>query len=292
MALARSLVQGADVWLNTPVRPHGGLGHQRHEGGAQRGAALLGARRLVGRVLRPGDRERPDGPRAQRLGDLLRRVASRTSTRRIEIEANSLFELLETPDRPAVPRAGRATAGPAGWIDRWSRTCARSARSSAPTAWSATTSRSCTCRRRRRAARSTADGFAGRRRARRVPDRGSTSAWHQVHVDTVDADESVADLGAHARGRGRRSRSASSRPTRSRCSSCAATSASPASSSSPTIVDDGRRRRPVDDRPPTLSPGMAPLDDRRAHGGDGAGGAPATPWSTTPIELGRVAWAG
>ena len=27
MTLARRLVQGVDVWLNTPRRPHGGVGH-------------------------------------------------------------------------------------------------------------------------------------------------------------------------------------------------------------------------------------------------------------------------
>ena len=29
-------MQGSDVWLNTPLRPHGSQRHQRHEGAGQR----------------------------------------------------------------------------------------------------------------------------------------------------------------------------------------------------------------------------------------------------------------
>ena len=62
--------QGGDVWLNTPAAAHGGVRHQRREGRAQRRAQLLDPRRLVGRDVR----------RHQRLGHLLGRVHTRTST--------------------------------------------------------------------------------------------------------------------------------------------------------------------------------------------------------------------
>ena len=58
MRVARYLVQGADVWLNNPRRPARGLGHERHEGGHERGHQPVHPRRLVGRGL----------PRGQRLG--------------------------------------------------------------------------------------------------------------------------------------------------------------------------------------------------------------------------------
>ena len=49
MNVARSLVQGVDVWLNNPAASAGGQRHLRSEGGAQRHAQLLDSRRLVGR---------------------------------------------------------------------------------------------------------------------------------------------------------------------------------------------------------------------------------------------------
>jgi starch phosphorylase len=45
--IARSLVQGADVWLNTPRRPHGSLRYFRNEGGPERSAQRKYPRRLV-----------------------------------------------------------------------------------------------------------------------------------------------------------------------------------------------------------------------------------------------------
>ena len=61
--VARHLVQGVDVWLNTPRRPKEASGHQRHEGRAQRRAQPFDPRWLVGRGLqrqeRLRDRRRP-----------------------------------------------------------------------------------------------------------------------------------------------------------------------------------------------------------------------------------------
>ncbi len=46
--IARMLVQGVDVWLNTPRARNGSQRNQRHEGGRQRRAQLLHPRRVVG----------------------------------------------------------------------------------------------------------------------------------------------------------------------------------------------------------------------------------------------------
>ena len=64
----------------------------------------------------------------------------------------------------------------------------------APTGWCATTSRTCTSRRPGRDALA-ADDFAGAR-ALAAYRAGVTEGWHQVHVDGVDVDESIADLGS------------------------------------------------------------------------------------------------
>ena len=73
-----------------PAPPARGVRHERHEGRAQRRAQLLDPRRLVGRVLR----------RRERLGHRSAEDDRRTSSDRDEIEANSLFGLLE---RQIVP---------------------------------------------------------------------------------------------------------------------------------------------------------------------------------------------
>jgi starch phosphorylase len=51
MALARTLVAGPDVWLNTPQPPAGSIGNKRHEGRPERRAEPECARRLVDRGL-------------------------------------------------------------------------------------------------------------------------------------------------------------------------------------------------------------------------------------------------
>ena len=76
MNVARYLVQGVDVWLNTPRRAVRSQRHQRHEGRRQRRAELLDPRRLVGRRLQPR-RRLGDRPRRE----LLRRRTTRTRSR-------------------------------------------------------------------------------------------------------------------------------------------------------------------------------------------------------------------
>ena len=72
-----------------PAAPAGGVRHVGHEGGAQRRAQLLDARRLVGRDVR----------RRRRLGHPVGRVGGGPS-QRDEIEGNSLYTMLE---REIVP---------------------------------------------------------------------------------------------------------------------------------------------------------------------------------------------
>ena len=107
IAVARTLYQGADVWLNNPRRPLEACGTQRHEGGAQRRAQLLDPRRLVGRVVR----------RRERLGDLVGRGRSTTSTAATRSRPNSLFELLE---HQIVPLFYERSEGPVPrrWVGR------------------------------------------------------------------------------------------------------------------------------------------------------------------------------
>ncbi len=54
MALAVELVQGVDVWINTPPPAVGGVRHERHEGARQRWAQPVVAGRLVGRGVFAG----------------------------------------------------------------------------------------------------------------------------------------------------------------------------------------------------------------------------------------------
>ncbi len=93
MALARTLVQGADVWLNTPKRPleaSGTSGMKAVLNGALHCSVLDG---WWARAFSIAGTERHGRP-AQRLGDLLCRWL-RDDERRTLVEANSLFELLE-----------------------------------------------------------------------------------------------------------------------------------------------------------------------------------------------------
>ena len=101
IAVARMLYQGCDVWLNTPRRPHGGVRHQRREGGPQRRPQLLDPRRLVGRDVR----------RQQRLGHLLGRVLRGPRPPR-RGRGRQPVRAPRAPDRPAVLRPLRGPGPP------------------------------------------------------------------------------------------------------------------------------------------------------------------------------------
>ena len=217
IAVARMLYQGCDVWLNTPRRPHGGVRHERREGGAERAA-------LNCSILDGWWDECSTAPTAGRS-----RRPSRTTDlgQRDQVEADSLFELLE---RQIVPLFYDRSEGrvPRRWV-RPDQVLAALARPAVVAAADGARLRraSCTSRspggRRHRRSPSTAG-------ARAVAGPGSSAvaaAWPAVPVreSTPTTDDAVADLGAHRHGhrggrprlarRRRRRRPAPPRPGRS-----------------------------------------------------------------------------
>jgi starch phosphorylase len=196
MALARSLVQGADIWLNTPVRPmeaSGTSGMKAVLNGAMHCSVLDGwwaecfSPGLGGGAEDPG----PNGwaiSSAESVDD---------EERRIEIEANSLFELLETQIVPLY-HDGAGTTGAAGWIERM----IENLRTLGPFVSAHRMVRDYVqglyLPAARRSVELTSDGYAGARRLAEYRGRVE-HAWHEVHVDAVDADESTADLGTSRR---------------------------------------------------------------------------------------------
>ena len=102
MNLARYLVQGVDVWMNTPRRPNGGLRHLRHEGRPERRAQLLGAGWLVARSLqRPQRLGHRRGPRAWIPGDARTTRTPRACTTRWRTRSS---RSTTTRDPTALPR--------------------------------------------------------------------------------------------------------------------------------------------------------------------------------------------
>jgi len=186
MALARSLVQGADIWLNTPVRPmeaSGTSGMKAVMNGALHCSVLDG---WWAECFEPGSTEAvPNGWAISSAAEIP------DEERRDELEANSLFDILETQ---VVPTYHSDTAAPETWIDH----VKESLRTLAPFV---------SAHRMVRdyvedlylpaAARSVALASGGHRGARELATfRARLAAcWHLVHVDEVHVDEAVADLG-------------------------------------------------------------------------------------------------
>jgi starch phosphorylase len=185
MALARSLVQGADVWLNTPVRPmeaSGTSGMKAVLNGALHCSVLDG---WWAECFSPGDGggAGDPGPNGWAISSA---EAVADESRRVELEANSLFELLETQIVPLHSTPGWTarmvenlrTLGPFVSAHRMVRDYVADLYLPAAA----------------RAVDLRADGYAGARRLAAYRSR-LADLWHQVHVDSVEADESVADLG-------------------------------------------------------------------------------------------------
>ncbi len=183
IGVARSLYQGADVWLNTPRRPLEACGTSGMK------AALNGA--LNCSILDGWWDELFNGENgwaissAERLED---------PARRDEIEANSLFELLE---RQIVPLFYERYEGPVPrrWVHRVKASlrslgpeviAARMVRDYVETLYEPTA---------RRADLLSADGHE---RARRLAAWKARVAqgWHAISVDSVETDATVAGLGA------------------------------------------------------------------------------------------------
>ncbi len=196
MALARSLVQGADVWLNTPVRPmeaSGTSGMKAVLNGALHCSVLDG---WWAECFSPGNGGGPTdpGPNGWAISSA---EAVADESRRVEIEANSLFELLETQIVPLYHDGVRtsSTGGSVVWIDRM----VENLRTLGPFVGAHRMVRDYVEQLYLPAAARARDleshGHAGARQLAAYRAR-LDAAWHEVHVDAVESDESVADLGA------------------------------------------------------------------------------------------------
>jgi starch phosphorylase len=182
IAVARALLQGADVWLNNPRRPQEACGTSGMK------AALNGA--LNCSILDGWWDELFNGDNgwaissAEHLEDL---------TRRDEVEANSLFDLLE---RQIVPMFYERYEGPVP--RRWVRRIKASLQSLGPAVSAARMVRDYvdvlyepTAARREQVS---ADEWARVKGLAAWKERVA-AAWHGVHIDGVETDTDVTDLG-------------------------------------------------------------------------------------------------
>jgi starch phosphorylase len=182
IAVARALYQGADVWLNNPRRPLEACGTSGMK------AALNGA--LNCSILDGWWDELFNGENGWAISS----VERLEDERRDDVEANSLFELLE---RQIVPLFYERWEGPVP--RRWVRRVKASLRSLGPEVTAARMVRDyVTHLYEPTAARTDAlggDEFA-RARALSAWKTRVAAAWHGVHVDAVETDSTVASIGA------------------------------------------------------------------------------------------------
>ena len=183
IAVARTLYQGSDVWLNNPRRPQEACGTSGEK------AALNGA--LNCSVLDGWWDEMFDGENgwaissAESIEDL---------ERRDEVEANSLYEILE---HQIVPLFYERVEGPVP--RRWVRRVKSSLLSLGPRVVASRMVRDYVEQMYEPvASRADALNASGHHRARALADWKTRikQDWDQVHVDTVDSDASLAQLGA------------------------------------------------------------------------------------------------
>ena len=183
IAVARSLLQGSDVWLNNPRRPQEACGTSGMK------AALNGGLNLS--ILDGWWDECFDGDNgwaissAEHLDDL---------ERRDQVEAGSLFELLEHQVVPAFYERWQGPV-PRRWVQRMRRslvtlgpfvTAARMVRDYTEQLYEPTAAQ--------REQLSADDHSLARSLA--AWKEQVASRWSGVHVDQVDLDDTVADLGA------------------------------------------------------------------------------------------------
>ncbi len=182
IAVARAFYHGCDVWLNTPRRPQEACGTSGMK------SALNGGLNLS--ILDGWWAECFDGDNgwaissAEHVEDV---------ERRDELEAASLLDLLE---HQVVPLFYDRMQGPVprGWVARVKHSlaglgprvsAARMARDYTEELYEPTA---------RRADALAADGFARARALARFKARAA-KAWHSVHIDRVDLDGDLAELG-------------------------------------------------------------------------------------------------
>jgi starch phosphorylase len=182
IAVARAMLQGADVWLNTPRRPQEACGTSGMK------AALNGA--LNCSILDGWWNEMFDGENGWAISSA-EHVAD--PIRRDELEANTLFDLLE---RQIVPMYHERIEGPVP--RRWVRRVKSSLRTLGPQVVAARMVRDYVEQlyepTAARADRLAADGFARAKELAAWKTR-VRRAWDGVRVDAVDTEASIASLG-------------------------------------------------------------------------------------------------
>ncbi|MBV9932908.1 MAG: alpha-glucan family phosphorylase, partial [Actinobacteria bacterium] len=275
IAVARTMYQGSDVWLNTPRRPLEACGTSGEK------AALNGA--LNCSVLDGWWDEMFDGDNgwaissAETYDDL---------TRRDEVEAASLFDILETQ---VVPLFYDRALGPVP--RRWVGRIKSSLRSLGPQVTASRMVKEYTeTMYEPVASRTDLLGADGHQRARELAGwkQRVLAAWDHVQIDGVDSDAAVADLGVERQVE-------------------ATVSLGSLEADDVAVELVHGPAGPNDElSPPTvvqLTPaGPAGADGRLRYTGsfvcDTAGRygftvrvVPAHPDLVTPVELGRVAWA-
>ena len=286
MWLARVLVQGADVWLNTPVKP------MEASGTSGMKAVMNGS--LHCSILDGwwaecfDDGWSGDGPGVAN-GWAIGSADGLDDERRDEVEAAGLFDLIERQLVPLHhPDGGATGAEAAGWVERQRA----SLRTLGPFVSAHRMVRDYVERLYLPAAAHSAelgaDGYRGARDlaayATRLDER-----WHQVHVDAVEVADSVADLGE----------------ARQVSAVVALGELGPAEVEVQLVVgrvgqsgelEDTRTvpmaaGDPVDGEGHLRYTAVAPLD-RAGRVGVTVRVVPAHPLVAEPVELGHVAWAG
>jgi len=290
MALARALVQGADIWLNTPVRPmeaSGTSGMKAVMNGAMHCSILDG---WWAECFRAGSTNGADtggvgGPNGWAISSA---EAVDDTARRDELEANSLFDILETQVIPLYhPAPGDLGSTPTAWVSRMKE----SLRTLAPFVGAHRMVRDYVDElylpAAERAGELSADGYRGARDLAAFRAR-IAACWHQVHVDDVEVDDAVADLGG-ARPVTATVALGELRPDEVEVQLVAGRVGQAGELEDIVTVvmaEDGRtddaHHRFVADAP-LLSAGRMGVTARVV---------PASDLLTNPVELGRVAWAG
>lgn len=192
MALARSLVQGADVWLNTPVRPmeaSGTSGMKSVMNGGIHCSVLDG---WWAECFQPGGAEH--GPNGWAISSA---ESVEDEARRAEVEANSLFELFETQVVPSYYRDAHEPGHRS-----WTSLMKESLRTLGPFVSAHRMVRDYVTDLYEPAARRSMDmardDYRGARDLAAYRSR-LVDHWHGVHIDALDVDESLGDLGSHRR---------------------------------------------------------------------------------------------
>jgi len=184
IAVARAFYHGADVWLNNPRRPQEACGTSGMK------AALNGGLNLS--ILDGWWDEMFDGENgwaissAEMVDDL---------ERRDEIEASSLFDILEHQVVPLFYDRNGDDIAPRRWIGKVKHSlatlgpqvsAARMVRDYVEELYEPTAAR---------ATKLLGDGAGGAKALAAWKQRVS-AAWHQVHIEWIEADDTVAELGA------------------------------------------------------------------------------------------------